>query len=167
MDPISNSIICRICLQEEPKGMLISPCNCLGSMHYVHQKCINKWQKLKDNNLKCEICKEKYIFKRKFVGIKKLFNRIKKYFIQYPERIAHWIFAIINFLFTINRLRFINLRLFLRLYKPNAKLFFLSILKDINEFIIFCFMFVISIKSFSRIFRPMYPMLFCHKFLSR
>ena len=167
MQPISNMIICRICLQEEPKGILISPCNCTGTMHYVHEKCISKWQKLKENNLKCEICQETFRYRRKFAGIRKIIKRLKKYFCQYPERIAHWIFAIINFLFTINRLRFIHPKLLIGFYKSNPKLLFFTFLKELNEFIIFCFMFVISLKSFARIFRPMYPILFCHKIISR
>ena len=66
---------CRICLSEgtfEGKNPLISPCNCMGSMKYIHLNCLRKWLTSKvnikissDNNiyyysfqhLECEICK--------------------------------------------------------------------------------------------------------------
>ena len=63
---------CRICLSEGAfssgsQKNLISPCNCFGSLEYVHNECISLWikkrLKLKQKNeglskIKCEICKE-------------------------------------------------------------------------------------------------------------
>ncbi|KRX09048.1 SMAD/FHA domain [Pseudocohnilembus persalinus] len=65
---------CRICLSEGSNliNPLISPCDCNGSMKYLHLKCIQKWVerqfkiKTYNNNhitvyfwkkLKCELCK--------------------------------------------------------------------------------------------------------------
>ena len=61
---------CRYCLISEDKlNDLIDPCNCGGSMRYVHEKCLKDWilnsqkpstYKYEDNMriylLKCEIC---------------------------------------------------------------------------------------------------------------
>ena len=33
---------CRYCFEES--GILISPCNCLGTNKYVHKECLAKWQ---------------------------------------------------------------------------------------------------------------------------
>ncbi len=66
---------CRICFCEgtfEDKNPLISPCNCTGSVKYIHLNCLRKWLTSKINiksspsgniyfysfkNLECEICK--------------------------------------------------------------------------------------------------------------
>ena len=65
---------CRFCLGDTiiESDPLISPCNCTGSMTYVHYKCLEKWIKNKINfevengmliilweNLICELCKSK------------------------------------------------------------------------------------------------------------
>lgn len=70
----SNLITCRICLIESSiVDPLICPCNCQGSVMYIHLSCIKKWVKSRQTvkeykNLtvisfkssKCEICKEDY-----------------------------------------------------------------------------------------------------------
>jgi hypothetical protein len=66
---------CRICFSEgnfEDKNPLISPCNCTGSVKYIHLNCLRKWLTSKINikssssgniycysfkDLECEICK--------------------------------------------------------------------------------------------------------------
>ena len=66
---------CRICFSEgnfEGKNPLISPCNCTGSVKYIHLTCLRKWLTSKLNkkssasgniycysfkSLECEICK--------------------------------------------------------------------------------------------------------------
>ena len=70
-----NSFKCRICFSDgsfEGKNPLISPCNCTGSVKYIHLNCLRKWLTSKValksssiNNiycysfqyLECEICK--------------------------------------------------------------------------------------------------------------
>ena len=67
---------CRICLQEGDflgENPLISPCNCTGSVKYLHLECLRKWLTSKviikhsyDNSVtsysykqfECELCKE-------------------------------------------------------------------------------------------------------------
>jgi hypothetical protein len=66
---------CRICLSEEEEGnRLISPCNCTGSVKYMHTKCFHTWiykkyedplqreQVLSTEGLKCEICHQRYLY---------------------------------------------------------------------------------------------------------
>ncbi|KAJ3028295.1 UNVERIFIED_CONTAM: hypothetical protein HDU68_001975 [Siphonaria sp. JEL0065] len=48
-------------------GRLISPCQCKGSMKYVHLECLNMWRKKTANNnsfFKCEQCNYSYHFER-------------------------------------------------------------------------------------------------------
>jgi len=66
--------ICRICLSEEEReNPLFSPCNCTGSMKYIHVGCLREWLEGKKHmketplvnsyiwkNLECEICKSSY-----------------------------------------------------------------------------------------------------------
>jgi RING-variant domain/FHA domain len=66
---------CRICLNDEntEENPLITPCNCAGSMGWIHLECLQKWLNSKvasrDYNnatcyswksLECELCKFKY-----------------------------------------------------------------------------------------------------------
>lgn len=66
---------CRICLSETPElgDPFFSPCNCTGTMKYIHVKCLQRWLKSKlqfkhvDNltsiywkSLECELCKTQF-----------------------------------------------------------------------------------------------------------
>jgi len=72
-----NSInqTCRICLSEtfEADDPFFSPCNCSGTMKYIHVKCLQMWLKSKLHTkasgstiftfwktLECELCKTPY-----------------------------------------------------------------------------------------------------------
>ncbi|XP_076823974.1 E3 ubiquitin-protein ligase MARCHF8-like [Clavelina lepadiformis] len=53
----SNAELCRICHCESDAGMgpLIAPCNCKGTLAYVHHSCLQQW--IKSSDLKhCELC---------------------------------------------------------------------------------------------------------------
>jgi hypothetical protein len=66
--------VCKICLSEdEPENPLICPCACIGSVRYIHVKCIQEWLESKKHKkmtqfvnsyiwrgLECEICKAPY-----------------------------------------------------------------------------------------------------------
>jgi hypothetical protein len=43
-----NKFMCRICHCEEATvtKLLIAPCNCSGTLRYVHQTCLQKWLKI-------------------------------------------------------------------------------------------------------------------------
>ena len=81
-EKIQNKI-CRICYQEEDDSLLnplIKPCKCIGSVKYIHIKCLLVWLKsrtvyspnnsVENNNflnsycinelIQCELCKENY-----------------------------------------------------------------------------------------------------------
>ena len=69
-----EEICCRICLsEEEPGNPIISPCDCIGSVKYIHLNCISEWLDSKRHKketpyvnsyiwrgLECEICKGAY-----------------------------------------------------------------------------------------------------------
>ena len=69
-----DEICCRICLsEEEPNNPIISPCNCIGTVKYIHLECIREWLEGKKHKketpyvnsyiwrgLECEICKQFY-----------------------------------------------------------------------------------------------------------
>lgn len=56
-------VICKICYNGSEDEPLLSPCNCSGSIKYVHQSCLMKW--LKARKPVCELCNYKYIILKK------------------------------------------------------------------------------------------------------
>ena len=57
--------VCRFCLEASSpeKGDLVAPCQCKGSMEFVHLQCLHKWQRQARSNAKrniCEVCKTPY-----------------------------------------------------------------------------------------------------------
>jgi E3 ubiquitin-protein ligase MARCH1/8 len=92
-DPLSRRVssesifksMCRICHGEEVNlKNFITPCNCSGTLRYVHHSCLNKWLKTNGKQYfirqflqssfglifylgskKCELCNEQFITKSK------------------------------------------------------------------------------------------------------
>ena len=56
-------VICKICYNGNEEEPLLSPCNCSGSIKYVHQSCLMKW--LKARKPICELCNYNYIIIKK------------------------------------------------------------------------------------------------------
>ena len=56
----STQPTCRICYDDDPKKTLISPCQCSGTMQYVHRECLLEWLKSSPRSHRCEICHEEY-----------------------------------------------------------------------------------------------------------
>ncbi|KAF6254925.1 hypothetical protein COO60DRAFT_273149 [Scenedesmus sp. NREL 46B-D3] len=63
----SNQPRCRLCWGgEDEGGQLISPCQCRGSMEFVHFGCLQHWlevtrqQGRPRRSIRCEVCKAKY-----------------------------------------------------------------------------------------------------------
>ncbi|KAF2895059.1 hypothetical protein ILUMI_11116 [Ignelater luminosus] len=54
-----NSTVCRICHTNTPNENLISPCNCKGSLAYVHLSCLERWLNQSSRNY-CELCMYHY-----------------------------------------------------------------------------------------------------------
>lgn len=48
-----EEIFCRVCYKKD--GVLIQPCNCKGSMAYIHSSCLGRWLENSLNH-ECEIC---------------------------------------------------------------------------------------------------------------
>jgi hypothetical protein len=48
---------CRYCLSS--KGKLISPCQCTGTIKYIHKKCLITWIN-QNNKTSCELCNYSY-----------------------------------------------------------------------------------------------------------
>lgn len=53
---------CRICFGDNSDQILISPCNCAGTLKFVHRECLDKWRKISRHDTFCDICKTKYKF---------------------------------------------------------------------------------------------------------
>ncbi|XP_049832634.1 E3 ubiquitin-protein ligase MARCHF2-like isoform X2 [Schistocerca gregaria] len=47
--------VCRICHGSAALGALSSPCDCRGSLGYVHLSCLSQWVR-ESRNRHCEIC---------------------------------------------------------------------------------------------------------------
>ena len=49
---------CRICYEgeDEKDEVLISPCNCLGSVQFVHASCLNRWRAQNIDNRNRSVC---------------------------------------------------------------------------------------------------------------
>ena len=56
--------LCRFCLdsKNELKNPLVEPCECRGSLRYVHQLCLSRWQRLNParNGDMCMLCLQPY-----------------------------------------------------------------------------------------------------------
>lgn len=70
--------LCRICYGQGRN--LVSPCQCKGSVKYIHKHCLLKWIKVSKSK-KCEICNSKYkvniITRRKLSFWQKLKKKFK------------------------------------------------------------------------------------------
>ncbi|XP_073452622.1 E3 ubiquitin-protein ligase MARCHF8 isoform X2 [Aquarana catesbeiana] len=70
--PVSASgDLCRICHCEgDEESPLITPCHCTGSLHFVHQACLQQWIKSSDTRC-CELCKFEFIMETKLKPLRK------------------------------------------------------------------------------------------------
>lgn len=67
----SNQDICRICHCEgDEDSPLITPCRCTGSLHFVHQACLQQWIKSSDTRC-CELCKYEFVMETKLKPLRK------------------------------------------------------------------------------------------------
>ncbi|KAJ3367165.1 hypothetical protein HDU91_001622 [Kappamyces sp. JEL0680] len=58
-------LTCRICLQEDHRLQMISPCACKGTSEFVHKSCLSKWRSIDGaSRFRCEICHSHYKFCR-------------------------------------------------------------------------------------------------------
>ncbi|CAH1981945.1 unnamed protein product [Acanthoscelides obtectus] len=54
-----GSLVCRICHTNTVNEGLISPCNCKGSLAYVHLSCLERWLNQSSRSY-CELCMYRY-----------------------------------------------------------------------------------------------------------
>ncbi|XP_014644476.1 PREDICTED: E3 ubiquitin-protein ligase MARCH8 isoform X2 [Ceratotherium simum simum] len=75
ISPVSTSgDACRICHCEgDDESPLITPCHCTGSLHFVHQACLQQWIKSSDTRC-CELCKYEFIMETKLKPLRKWEN---------------------------------------------------------------------------------------------
>ncbi|XP_012368649.1 E3 ubiquitin-protein ligase MARCH8 isoform X2 [Octodon degus] len=70
--PVSTSgDACRICHCEgDDESPLITPCHCTGSLHFVHQACLQQWIKSSDARC-CELCKYEFVMETRLKPLRK------------------------------------------------------------------------------------------------
>ncbi|KAM9618195.1 E3 ubiquitin-protein ligase MARCHF8 isoform 1-T1 [Trichechus inunguis] len=62
---------CRICHCEgDDDSPLITPCHCTGSLHFVHQACLQQWIKSSDTRC-CELCKYEFVMETRLKPLRK------------------------------------------------------------------------------------------------
>uniref|UniRef100_A0A914CJ94 RING-CH-type domain-containing protein n=1 Tax=Acrobeloides nanus TaxID=290746 RepID=A0A914CJ94_9BILA len=54
-------------MDEEQTSDLISPCDCRGSLAFIHHRCLDQWYAVRGND-KCDTCQYKY--EKEWCGIK-------------------------------------------------------------------------------------------------
>jgi phage shock protein PspC (stress-responsive transcriptional regulator) len=73
---------CRICGEDETDlTTLQSPCNCIGSLKYVHTKCISRWRsssKLSSTYIRCNVCNSAYkdVWFNRYIPLDSTFVRL-------------------------------------------------------------------------------------------
>ena len=56
---LSEEKICRYCFEDESFAELVSPCNCKGSVAFVHKRCALKWMVASGLRV-CELCNAEF-----------------------------------------------------------------------------------------------------------
>lgn len=95
--------ICRFCLSSKftPTNPLISPCNCRGSLEFVHLKCLNRWRRIDvaRNGIRCTLCLTNYTFQSPYqLEIIPETKGVFLYCLQYPGLIL----MLYNYIYTIS-----------------------------------------------------------------
>ncbi|CAD8118543.1 unnamed protein product [Paramecium sonneborni] len=62
-----DKFICRICLEDGQTSVFIKPCECKGSIQYVHEDCLKTWllrnhkiDEIAGSRVFCELCKKTF-----------------------------------------------------------------------------------------------------------
>jgi hypothetical protein len=51
---------CRCCKETNDDQNMISPCNCSGSLKYIHRTCLKQWIETSGNFRTCNVCRTEY-----------------------------------------------------------------------------------------------------------
>ncbi|XP_020833843.1 E3 ubiquitin-protein ligase MARCHF2 isoform X2 [Phascolarctos cinereus] len=60
----SDGPICRICHEGSSGEVLLSPCDCTGTLGTVHKSCLEKWLS-SSNTSYCELCHTEFVVERR------------------------------------------------------------------------------------------------------
>lgn len=86
---------CRICFASNQTLMIPSPCNCSGSLGFVHKNCLQRWAISVRNFSSCEICHGKYekvgVLPKRYSELKQRKKRQKFKFLSSFDDICHFI----------------------------------------------------------------------------
>lgn len=88
---------CRYCLSDDQGEKLIDPCNCEGTMKYVHQECLEDW--IKNGNRQVYEKKDEKINKKVYVTICEICKYHMKYTKSYKNNFLHSIFKMLKLIF--------------------------------------------------------------------
>lgn len=99
---------CRICFSAscQPTAadptqtrMLVNPCNCKGSMSFVHESCLIQWLNAK-NIRKCELCHSEFDIREQYGSFMEIVKSSFKYlFSNYKRMLKFAIYSVYMFLF--------------------------------------------------------------------
>jgi hypothetical protein len=111
---------CRYCLSGDKKENMINPCQCEGTMKYVHQQCLEDWIKNRNQTIPeknsatnekifstpCEICKSQMRFTKYFKNnlMKSILKMLKNIFGSFKSIINFSLNSVIVF-YLIKRMR--------------------------------------------------------------
>lgn len=56
---MSDNNECRICKESDSRSPLLSPCQCSGSLKFVHKSCLLTWIQTSHSN-RCGVCRSDY-----------------------------------------------------------------------------------------------------------
>lgn len=85
----------RICFGfEEEASKLIKPCDCKGSMEYVHEACINKWI-VYSGIERCDLCSFKFHIKERFLNPFVVIKKLVKYMNKDKKRYVYWLLYLV------------------------------------------------------------------------
>lgn len=138
---------CRYCLSDDRLEKLIDPCNCEGTMKYVHQECLEDWIKngnrqvdeiINNKHIKvyitiCEICKYKMKYTKTYKNnlflsvykmVKAIFGNIKNGFLLVIHTIIIYFF--------IKRLKLFHSD-FMKMFKKSFSFFDPSLFMNVTH----------------------------------
>lgn len=73
--------MCRICRSTSSKDLLPCPCQCSGSIGFIHENCLKRWKFVRNDSF-CEICKSRFNIQSSKTNFWRLFKNFfqRKYF---------------------------------------------------------------------------------------
>lgn len=87
----NNVETCKICTGDETsyEDPLIAPCNCCGSIKWVHKSCLDHWRTFSQANFgKCDICKKDFKLKHIEVTTALYYQQCKRYYLYMTRDIT-------------------------------------------------------------------------------